>query len=816
MTCEETFRAALRQSGIEYSGPFLIDGKLHRFKADGDHAKNSWYVLYSGSPVAGAYGCWKRDIKETWCEDNGSLTKEERQNVRHRRQEAKAKLKVETVQLQAKARKVAKRILSRSRPAVTLHRYLSRKRVKVFGELRASRGRLVVPLRDAQGELHSLQFIDGDGVKRFLRGGRVAGCFFSLALKADGPLIIDEGYVTGASIHKATGYAVVCAISSGNLLEVAKAVRVLFPQREIIIAADNDRWTVKPPNPGLTEATAAAKAIGARLAVPQFDDLSNKPTDFNDLAIAQGSETVRQQIDSAQEPEKISQEKVPLVDLHSTPGTPTRESDKESDEETIAHLAALSLLDYGRKRKDEAKKLGVSESILESLVRAKRLLMRPPSDGDNLQGVAVKLVDVEPWPEPVKGAEILDAIAKRFEDYVVLPEGAADMLALWCAHTHMFKLFQKSPRLNISAPLPECGKTTLRNCASLFCAKEVRTDNMTTAVMFRLVTGHSPTILADECDKWLFINEELRGLICSGHEKGGTVMRCEGDSNELRKFGCYAPFVLAAIGALPSQLHSRSICIRLERAKREEIKKRSRFDFEHVEYETELNRKLARWITDNRERIQVCDPKLPEHLFNRIEDNWRPLFAIAEVAGGDWPYRCAGALFKLTTREDERESLRVMLLADIQQVFTGERMFSKDLVEQLTELKDRPWPEICRGNPITARWLARNLVDFGIHSGNIRIGEDQAKGYERAQFDDVFARYVPETPEGGNLSVPPSHTEVKPENSIRPKTEFGTDEKKPIHETLGRWDGSKGGVAGKGDISRQKAEQNSGKEKLRL
>jgi putative DNA primase/helicase len=578
-----------------------------------------------------------------------------------------------------------------------------------------------------------LQFISGDGAKKFLRGGRVAGCFFTLADPAkggtDGPLVLGEGYATGASIHEATGHAVFCAMNSGNLLEVALAVRKLFPKREIVIAGDNDQFT--DGNPGLTKATLAAKAIGARLAVPQFDDLGNKPTDFNDLAIAQGLDAVREQVGSAQVPGEIGSENSP-------------QTGDKTDEETLQRLAALPTLEYERVREAEAEKLECRVAILDSLVHAKRLLMRPPSDGAGLQGTAVKLVDVEPWPESVNGAETLDAIAKRFEDYVMLPEGAADMLPLFCAHTHMFKLFQKSPRLYISAPMEECGKSTLRNCTSLFCARGKRTDNMTTAVMFRLVSGHSPTILADECDKWLFTNEELLGLVQSGHEKGAVVIRCEGDSNDLREFGCYAPFVLAAIGKLPSQLHSRSIVIRLSRARGEEIKKRLLFDFEHVEYETELNRKLARWIADNRDRIAACKPKLPEHLFNRIADNWRPLFRIAEVAGGDWPKRCAGALVKLTTREDERESLRVMLLADIQQVFTPERIFSKDLVEGLAELKERPWPEICRGKPITERWLARNLADFGIHSKTLRIGDERAKGYERADFDEVFDRYLPE------------------------------------------------------------------------
>ena len=74
--------------------------------------------------------------------------------------------------------------------------------------------------------------------------------------------MICEGYATGASIHEATGHAVICAMNSGNLSEVAKAARELWPQREIIVAADDDQFT--DGNPGLTKATAAARSIGAR------------------------------------------------------------------------------------------------------------------------------------------------------------------------------------------------------------------------------------------------------------------------------------------------------------------------------------------------------------------------------------------------------------------------------------------------------------------------------------------------------------------------------------------------------------------------
>ena len=43
----------------------------------------------------------------------------------------------------------------------------------------------------------------------------------------------------------------------------------------------------------------------------------------------------------------------------------------------------------------------------------------------------------------------------------MLPDGAADAIALWIAHTHTYESFQHTPRLNIQSPEPRCGKTTL-------------------------------------------------------------------------------------------------------------------------------------------------------------------------------------------------------------------------------------------------------------------------------------------------------------------------------------------------------------------
>src|SRR5439155_10936888 len=206
------------------------------------------------------------------------------------------------------------------------------------------------------------------------------------------------------------------------------------------------------------------------------------------------------------------------------------------DEETLQRLAALPVLEYERARESEAKKLKCRPAILDKLVHGKR-----QNNGDALQGRGVNLPDVELWPEPINGAEVLAQTADTFRQYIALPDGAADVLALWCAHAHGFSIFPCSPRLNISSPEKNCGKTTLRDVVSVLVPRALLAENLSVAVLFRVIEQHEPTVLADECDTWLRDNEELRGMLNAGHRRGGQALRCEGESNEVRAFNVFAP-----------------------------------------------------------------------------------------------------------------------------------------------------------------------------------------------------------------------------------------------------------------------------------
>ncbi len=296
MNSTEAFRAAMRRAGLDYTGPIIADGKLRRFKAGEDHERNSWYVLFSGEPPAGAFGCWKRGVKERWCDSFNTLSPADRNRVHQQWMDAQTERARQEKDRQQKAREITVWILKRTQP-LTRHPYLDKKGIQPHGEAREYRGAIALPLRDINGVLNSMQFIRADGAKRFLSGGRVAACFYTVAEKNAWPLLLCEGFATGESLHAATGFACVAALNCGNLLAVAKAARAKWPEREIIIAADNDAWTDN--NPGLTAATAAANVIRAGLAAPKFKNTAGEPTDFNDLAASEGLATVRKQIESA-------------------------------------------------------------------------------------------------------------------------------------------------------------------------------------------------------------------------------------------------------------------------------------------------------------------------------------------------------------------------------------------------------------------------------------------------------------------------------------------------------------------------------------
>jgi Protein of unknown function (DUF3631) len=415
----------------------------------------------------------------------------------------------------------------------------------------------------------------------------------------------------------------------------------------------------------------------------------------------------------------------------------------ETFEHLVERLARLPAHAYDLVREHHAQQWGIRVATLDKAVEKLRKKLNP--DSDDKQGHSLNLPEPEPWPNPVAGDELLDAVSEAIRRYVVLAGHAARAAALWIVHTYLLDCFLITPRLAIRSPVLRCGKTTLLDVVSRMALRPLSTANVTASAIFRVVEKCRPTLLVDEADTFLPEAEELRGVVNSGHRQGGSVVRTVGDDHEPRKFSTYGACAIALIGKLPATIHDRSVVIDLKRRLPSEEVKRFRSD--RAGDLDVLARKAARWAVDNAERVKEIDPKMPAGLFNRDADNWRGLLAIAEAAGGRWPdYARETAERCCAAAAADEDAWLPMLLADIHAIFMQrevDRIASLDLVDTLKGIEGRPWAEFGRNDkPITQSRVASLLKPLGIAPDGVRIGERTPRGYYLHAFEEPFARYL--------------------------------------------------------------------------
>ena len=409
-------------------------------------------------------------------------------------------------------------------------------------------------------------------------------------------------------------------------------------------------------------------------------------------------------------------------------------------EGTLQELAQLSPIDYDQCRIQNAEAWGIRLSTLDAEVHKRR-----PQDNES-NGGTILPVDVEPWPNAVDGATLLDAIRGVFTRYVVLPDGAAVTLALWVLHTFALDAADASPMLAVTSAEKRSAKTLLLEILAVLVRKAIPASNLTSSVLFRTIESFKPTLLIDEADSFLRDNEELRGVLNSGHRRGTAfVLRNVGDDHTPTMFSTFCCKAIAAIGKLPGTIEDRCIPIPMKRKGRTEKVERMRY--RNLAPETaDLKRQAARWAADNIGVLKVADPPTPETLNDRAGDSWRPLLAIADCAGGKWPEVARQAALRLSGGDVDDSSVGVQLLTDIKDIFERERtdkLSSETIVEELVKLEERPWVEWGKSQkPMSKPQLARVLQRYGLKPKKIRLGEITKQGYDVYQFSDAFGRYV--------------------------------------------------------------------------
>jgi hypothetical protein len=381
------------------------------------------------------------------------------------------------------------------------------------------------------------------------------------------------------------------------------------------------------------------------------------------------------------------------------------------------------------------------------------------------QGRPINLSDTEPFPEAVDGAALLDALSSTIRDYVIVSDVQADAVALWSVHTHAHDASDVSPKLVTKSVQKRSGKTRMTEVLDRIVARPLFTSGIKPAALLRIIEMQAPTLLLDEMDTAMKQDREmaeaLRGIINSGFNRSGArfIMNVPtpGGGFEPRQFSTWAPQLLSGIGDLPDTVRDRSIEIEMMRKRSDEkVKRLRRKDGNDLQV---LCQKSARWARDNLENLRDATPEIPYGLGDRAADTWEPLFAIADLAGGDWPRRARKAALALSGEHVvEDDNIGTMLLSDIHTIFDVDpqvyvtkdeekQIPSERLVVALVAIEGRPWAEFGRmRKPLTQNSLARLLKPYKIRPGTIRVGpgeEDTAKGYKLAHFADVFPRYLP-------------------------------------------------------------------------
>ena len=411
----------------------------------------------------------------------------------------------------------------------------------------------------------------------------------------------------------------------------------------------------------------------------------------------------------------------------------------KKEDRVIAELTKLPPLEYEKRRQVAADELGVRMSALDQVVRKQQALSHDEAS-------ALPHWKVEPWADAVPGAELLVDIRKEFEKYILLPPGAADALSLWVLHAWTIDAGDISPFLVLASPTKRCGKTSVLIVLCYLTPRSELASNISASALFRYVEETRPTLLIDEADSFLKADEAMRGILNSGHTRAAAYVIRSVETNgdhKPKRFSTWTPKAIAAIGELADTLRDRAVILQLQRkprtAKMARLRKRDCEEF------ALLRRKAARWAADNFDKLRDPEPEIPDSLDDRAADNWRPLLAIADLAGDDWPRRAREAACLLSGEGHDATSISVELLADIYRAFGDEpALRSVDLVARLAADPERPWIEWKDRKPITQRQLADLLRPFEITSETVHIpGLKDAMGYKRVRFEEAWEAYLP-------------------------------------------------------------------------
>jgi hypothetical protein len=428
-------------------------------------------------------------------------------------------------------------------------------------------------------------------------------------------------------------------------------------------------------------------------------------------------------------------------------------------------LARLPREEADRERKTVAKKHGVRVDTLDALIKAARTAAQFTD--------AVIPPDEEPWEGVIDLRTILDAALAEVRRYIVTTDPKRAALVLWSAHTHIVHNamvgLQRTPRLAIQSRMPGSGKTTCLEIVSTLSCRGVVRSSATASTIMRTLGTTKRTYCLDEADRQLSDqHSDMVAILDCGDRRSTSVVERSVPTPKggwtVEPFDVWGAIAFAGIDELPGTLQDRSVRVFLHKATGAEVGEHLR-DGSSPEL-VSLRRQLTAWADS---LFELTEPTLPDVLMRqagRVGDRWRPLIAIADLAGGQWPALARAAALE-DVEAEQRPALIERLLISIrsafdaaepekekpdervQQVDNKTRLTTATLVGALLADRDEEWLTANRGKPVTPYFLREKLRGLleprGTQdwwTGQFR-NQQHHSGYLRLQFETAWRRYTP-------------------------------------------------------------------------
>jgi hypothetical protein len=352
------------------------------------------------------------------------------------------------------------------------------------------------------------------------------------------------------------------------------------------------------------------------------------------------------------------------------------------------------------------------------------------------------------------GALVLDVARAHLQRFVTFPsQAAADLCTLWAVHTHArtqdeHLAFTVSPRLLFLSDKRGSGKSqAMQRVLGLSFHGRMVIDP-TPLSFATMVSRNRASVAIDELD-CLFgagqAKQQLRGLLNAGYTPGAEFARGKDETIDV-----FSPLVMAGLGAririAPElePLRSRSIIVEMLPATPPEFYERDDHDGLTAMYRDQL----TTWVKRNLPAILKQRPDMPAGIELRMREVCRPLFAIADTAGGHWPNTARDAarqmlLGEMSESNPDELTLHERLLLDLRTVYADQaKMSTHDITASLDALPASTWTAMWPNRNKAARELAVMLEPLGAAPTMIRFGEETMRGYHRYMLEPLWDEIV--------------------------------------------------------------------------